>query len=283
MNVKKDMVPLLETVIDYDPDSPTYQEITDIYVESPGTGYTPSDDGDDYIEDEENGPLIIDGGGGYDPDDDKVKDNNGNEYDIKTDDKGTITKLQKKPNDDGEGESIERPSIADAVEYFITSEKGSGAIIRPRLLVRPNQPQGEVKVVVDCISEDNQLVGYVDGKEYYGPYHIHPSNGRKMVGVTHSSVPHKYIYNNKEDSLGSPYTISIGDEVSTDTPTATPSPTPTPEPTPAPEPTPTPTPAPTPTTQQTSGSGGAGGSSPTPSPTPTPPPSPPPSSGGGGY
>ena len=270
-------------VIDYDPDSPTYQEITDIYVESPGTGYTPSDDEEDYIEDEENGPLITDGGKDYDPDNDKVKDNNGNEYDIKTDDKGTITKLQKKPNEDSEG--IERPSIADAVEYFITSEKGSGAIIRPRLLARPKQPQGEVKVVVDCISQDNQLVGYVDGKEYYGPYHIHPSNGRKMVGVTHSSVPHKYIYNNKEDSLGSPYTISIGDEVSTDTPTATPSPTPAPEPIPSPEP--TPTPSPTPTTQQTSGSGGAGGSSPTPSPTPpTPPPSPPtppPSSGGGGY
>ena len=266
-------------VIDYDPDSPTYQKITDIYVESPGTGYTPSDDEEDYIEDEENGPLITDGGKDYDPDDDKVKDNNGNEYDITTDDRGTITKLQKKPNEDSEG--IERPSIADAVEYFITSEKGSGAIIRPRLLARPKQPQGEVKVVVDCISQDNQLVGYVDGKEYYGPYHIHPSNGRKMVGVTHSSVPHKYIYNNKEDSLGSPYTISIGDEVSTDTPTATPSPTPAPEPIPSPEP--TPTPSPTPTTQQTSGSGGAGGSSPTPSPTPTPPPSPPPSSGGGGY
>ena len=190
--------------------------------------------------------------------------------------------MQKKPNDDEDVEGIERPSIADAVEYFITSKKGSGAIIRPRLLVRPKQPQGEVKVVVDCISQDNQLVGYVDGKEYYGPYHIHPSNGRKMVGVTHSSVPHKYIYNNREDSLGSPYTISTSGEVSTDTPTATPSPTPAPEPIPSPEP--TPTPSPTPTTQQTSGSGGAGGSSPTPSPTPPPsPPTPPPSSGGGGY
>ena len=86
------------------------------------------------------------------------------------------------------------------------------------------------------------LVGYVDGKEYYGPFHIHPSNGRKMVGIIHSSTKHKFIYDTKEESLGSTsYNTETGGSVSNatttdsvDTPTATPSPTPDPEPTPTP-------------------------------------------------
>ena len=31
-----------KSIIDYDPDSPTYQQITDIILKSPGEGYTPS-------------------------------------------------------------------------------------------------------------------------------------------------------------------------------------------------------------------------------------------------
>ena len=271
-------------VIDYDPDSSTYQQIIDIYVESPGTDYTPGEDEEDYITDDEKGPIIIDAGGGYDPNDDKVTDTNGNEYEIETDDDGRITKLIKTPKkNEGVDDDLEIPSIKEELEYFITSKKGTGAIIRPRLIVRPVEPQGQIKTVVDCISKDDTLVGYVDGKEYYGPYHIHPSNGRKMVGIIHSSTKHKFIYDTRQESLGSTsYSIETGGSVSNitttdsvDTPTATPSPTPAPEPTPIP--------TPTPTTQQTSGSGGAGGSSPTPSPTPPPsPPTPPPSSGGGG-
>ena len=275
-------------VIDYNPDSPTYQEIIDIYVESPGTDYTPGDDEEDYIADDENGPIIVKSGGGYDPDDDKVIDTNGDEYEIETDDDGRITKLIKKET--GEFDDINKPSINTPIEYLIVSSKGSspkglGAILRPRLISRPKDPQGEIKTVVDCISSDEMLVGYVDGKEYYGPFHIHPSNGRKMVGIIHSSTKHKFIYDTKEESLGlTSYSTETGGSVSNvtttdsvDTPTATPSPTPAPEP--------TPTPAPSPPSQQSYGSGGAGGSSPTPSPTPTPPPSspsPPPSSGGGG-
>ena len=86
-------------------------------------------------------------------------------------------------------------------------------------------------------------------------------NGRKMVGIIHSSTKHKFIYDTRQESLGSTsYSIETGGSVSNitttdsvDTPTATPSPTPAPEPTPIP--------TPTPTTQQTSGSGGAGRSS----------------------
>ena len=44
-----------------------------------------------------------------------------------------------------------------------------------------------------------EQVGWVKGKPYYGPYHIH--RGRKMVGAKHISRPHDYIYDTKEASL----------------------------------------------------------------------------------
>ena len=44
-----------------------------------------------------------------------------------------------------------------------------------------------------------EQVGWVKGKPYYGPYHIH--KGRKMVGAKHVSTPHDYIYDTKEASL----------------------------------------------------------------------------------
>ena len=143
-------------VIDYDPDSDTYQEITDIYVVTEGQDYTPSDDEQDYVLDDENGPNIIDGGGGYDPEDDTVIDNYGNEYDINTDDDGSIIDVVRTPvnSTDEQGNPIqilEFASIIDTVEYTINSKTGSGAILRPRLRTRPAELQGVVKQVIDCI------------------------------------------------------------------------------------------------------------------------------------
>ena len=54
-----------KAVIDYDPDSPTYQQITDIYIVTEGENYTPPKDipiDEDFILDDEKGPIIIDGG-----------------------------------------------------------------------------------------------------------------------------------------------------------------------------------------------------------------------------
>tara|TARA_R100000030_G_scaffold16446_2_gene11025 strand:+ start:679 stop:2823 length:2145 start_codon:yes stop_codon:yes gene_type:complete len=143
-------------VIDYDPDSDTYQEITDIYLVTEGQDYTPSDDEQDYVLDDENGPNIIDGGGGYDPEDDTVIDNYGNEYDINTDDDGSIIDVVRTPvsSTDDQGNPIqilEFASIIDNVEYTINSKTGSGAILRPRLRTRPAELQGVVKQVIDCI------------------------------------------------------------------------------------------------------------------------------------
>ena len=212
------------------------------------------------------------------PGGDTVIDNIGNVYDIEVDENGGIIKLIVR------GE-LKFPQITGEVEFEINSQTGFGAILKPRFKRRPIEPQGEVKQVIDCISKDDDLVGYVNGKAYYGPFHIHPTNGRKMVGATHTSAPHQYIYDTQAESLGSSSgTVSTTTQIiretsstssstsSSTTTTSTTSSTTTPPPSSTPPPT-------------TSGGGGSTPSTPTPSPTPTPPspPTPPPSSGGGGY
>ena len=275
-------------VIDYDPNSPTYQEIIDIILVSPGENYTPSVDNpvNDITIDTDRPATIVTPGVNYTGNDgvgggDTVIDNIGNEYTIDVDENGGIRKL----TPIGE---LKFPQILGEVEFEINSLTGFGAILKPRFKRRPIEPQGEVKQVIDCISKDDDLVGYVNGKEYYGPFHIHPTNGRKMVGATHTSTPHQYIYDTQAESLGSSSgTVSTTTQIiretsstssstsSSTTTTSTTSSTTTPPPSSTPPPT-------------TSGGGGSTPSTPTPSPTPTPPtppspPTPPPSSGGGGY
>ena len=272
-------------VIDYDPNSPTYQEIIDIILVSPGENYTPSVDNpvNDITIDTDRPATIVTPGVNYTGNDgvgggDTVTDNIGNEYTIDVDENGGIRKL----TPIGE---LKFPQISGEVEFEINSLTGFGAILKPRFKRRPIEPQGEVKQVIDCISKDDDLVGYVNGKAYYGPFHIHPTNGRKMVGAKHTSAPHQYIYDTQAESLGSSSgTVSTTTQIiretsstssstsSSTTTTSTTSSTTTPPPSSTPPPT-------------TSGGGGSTPSTPTPSPTPTPPspPTPPPSSGGGGY
>ena len=170
------------------------------------------------------------------------------------------------------------PSIDAPLEYTVKSRRGSGALLEPKLIVRPEDPQGLVRQVIDCISNDDNLVGYVNGKPYYGPFHVHPTTGRKMVGAKHVSTPHQYIYNSQSESLAASTPVSTTTEIiqtptttetATETTTTTTSATPTPTTTTSSVPTPSPTPTPTPT--------------PPPSPPPTPTPTPPPSQGGNGY
>ena len=270
-------------VIDYDPNSPTYQEIIDIILVSPGENYTPPVDNpvNDITIDTDRPATIVTPGVNYTGNDgvgggDTVTDNIGNEYTIDVDENGGIKKL----TPIGE---LKFPQISGEVELEINSLTGFGAILKPRFKRRPIEPQGEVKQVIDCISKDDDLVGYVNGKEYYGPFHIHPTNGRKMVGATHTSAPHQYIYDTQAESLGSSSgTVSTTTQIiretsstssstsSSTTTTSTTSSTTTPPPSSTPPPT-------------TSGGGGATPSTPSPTPTPPSPPTPPPSSGGGGY
>ena len=175
-----------KAVIDYDPDSPTYQQITDIYIVTEGENYTPDKDNpidDDFILDDEKGPIIIDGGENYDGED-TVTDSNDVEYDIQIDNNGSITKLIPKINN-------EYPSFGGLIEYTVNSITGSGAKIAPRIKKRPITPQGQVKQVIDCISKDDDFVGYVNGEKYYGPFHTSnkwKKNGRCYACIYTSSI-----------------------------------------------------------------------------------------------
>jgi len=130
-------------VIDYDPESPTYQQITDIYIVTEGENYTVGDDVEDYVPDDVNGPIIVEPGEGY-TGTDKVLDNSGNQYQIKVDGQGRIYDVIRIPGND-------YASTKDFVEYDVISDTGFGAKLKPRLIRRPVQPQGEVKRVIDCI------------------------------------------------------------------------------------------------------------------------------------
>ena len=143
---------------------------------------------------------------------------------------------------------------------------------------RITKPLIGIKQVVDCIGDKTELVGYVNGVPYYGPFHFHPSRGVKMVGAQHVDYPHEIIYDTIEESLGQPPVVSRSSSVtSTET-------TETPETTTPVDTTPTiVTEQTTPTVERTTPTTTTDTSSSSSSSTPpsTPPSSPP--SGGGGY
>ena len=139
-------------IIDYDPDSPTYQQITDIYVVTEGENYTIGDDIVDYVPDDANGPIIVEPGEGYNPDD-RVIDSEGNEYSIKTDNLGRIYNVIRNSTDDsadGDGD-LKYKSVTNTIEYDVITSTGSGVRLKPRLITRPPGTQGPVKRVIDCI------------------------------------------------------------------------------------------------------------------------------------
>ena len=131
-------------VIDYDEDSPTYQQIIDIYVVSEGENYPIKD-----VDDEE--PVVIDRvtivNPGHDYDrDDKVTDEDGNEYTTYVDNMGRIVNVIP-PS----AATINVSEITKLPELTIDTRTGYGAILKPRLGARPPY-QGEVKQVIDCVS-----------------------------------------------------------------------------------------------------------------------------------
>ena len=267
-------------IVDYDPQSPTYQQVTDVYVVSGGENYPvierePDDDGVytvDHV-------AVVKPGKNYKPTD-KVIDDKGNEYEKFLDEKGRFLNVIP-PN----------PSINDLEPYDslpeleVISETGTGALLKPQLTPRPSY-QGEIKQVIDCITPRGAgLVGFVNGEPYYGPFHVHVPTGRKMVGAAHTTSPHAVIYDTPQESRtsrvvsvssGQFTTVASEGQVmytSSETPSSTESTTPM--------------------VDDTSGGGTINYESTTPtqsspppssSPPSSPPPSsPPPSSGGGGY
>ena len=119
--------------------------------------------------------------------------------------------------------------------------------------------------VVDCIGDNRDPVGFVNGVEYSGPYHV-MSSGVKMTGASHSGSD-SIIYDTIQESTSNP-SVSPSSYTSTETVTQTPvqTTTTTVDTTPTIVTTPT---TPTTTTDTSSGTS-----------TPTPPSTP---SDGGGY
>ena len=81
----------------------------------------------------------------------------------------------------------------------VNSLTGSGAILTPVMTRKPRKT-GVINVI-DCITPRGNIVGYVNGKEYNGPFHVMP-NGLKMTGLEHSDRD-TIIYGTPQESLRS--------------------------------------------------------------------------------
>ena len=139
---------IARAIIDRNPNSPTYQQITDIILDSPGEGYTPSVDNpiNDITIDPNSPGTILTGGGGYIPSTpgapgDIVEDNTGNTYDIQVDDNGSIIKLIPKTF---VSPAFNQEDSVTELEFFVRSRTGVGAIIKPKFTKRSIVPQGEL-------------------------------------------------------------------------------------------------------------------------------------------
>ena len=86
----------------------------------------------------------------------------------------------------------ERKSYGTRVERLSSSKQGvtiRKAFAKPKLRV----------------TDLTNLVGYVKGQPYYGPFHVHEREDGsvvKMVGIAHTTTPHDIIYDTVQESLG---------------------------------------------------------------------------------
>ena len=183
------------SVIDYDPSSPTYQQVTDVYVVSSGENFPviEPEEGDDGVYTVDH-VVVVKPGQNY-KQEDTVIDDKGNVYEKLLDEQGRI--LNVIPPDPSMN-NIEPFNTLPELE--VISSTGIGALLKAQLLPRPTY-QGEVKQVIDCVSPRNtNIVGFINGEPYYGPFHVHPTTGAKMVGVAHTTTPHAIIYDTPQES-----------------------------------------------------------------------------------
>ena len=166
-------------IIDKDPNSPTYGQLTDVLIISTGENY-PADVPEDVFVDK---IIVEDGGSGY-----KISDDVGDFEICGLDENGTITKV-----------CTNNKAYQTLPQVIVNSSTGSGAILSP-IMTRRRRPT-EVITVIDCITPRGNIVGYVNGKEYNGPFHVHPETGQKMVGLAHTTRAHSTIYNTPQESL----------------------------------------------------------------------------------
>ena len=180
-------------VVDYDPSSPTFQQVTDVYIVSSGTNYPviEREEGDDGVYTVDH-VVVVDAGQNY-TQNDTVVDDKGNVYDMFLDEQGRI--LNVIPPDPSTN-NLEPYTTLPVME--VISNTGTGALLKAQLSPRPEY-QGKVKQVIDCISPRNAgIVGFINGEPYYGAFHI-MSNGTKMTGVKHTGND-MIIYDTPQES-----------------------------------------------------------------------------------
>ena len=165
-------------IIDYDPQSPTYQQVIDIYIVTPGENYPVIEENTSDKEYTVDHVAVISPGEGY-KDEDIIQDNVGNEYTKILDSNGKILNVIP-PNP----ANVNVIPVKDIPQLTIQSETGFGAIIKPQIAPRPEY-QGEIKQIIDCITPRDGIVGFINGQPYYGAFHV-MSNGVKMTGAKHS-------------------------------------------------------------------------------------------------
>ena len=131
-----------EAVVDMDRHSPTYQQVVDVIVITPGENYPIKVDQEPIVVDH---IVILDPGSGYTKDD-VIEDSAGNQYTPIVDRVGRIISVIS-PNNTEDNVN----EITDFPKLTVKSETGEGAVLQAQLKPRPSY-QGEIKQVIDCIS-----------------------------------------------------------------------------------------------------------------------------------
>ena len=171
-------------MIDKDPNSPTFGQITGVLMISEGENYPTGEQVDVFVD-----KIVVEkGGSGY-----KLDDKAGDFEICGVDENGSITKVC--TND---------KVYRNTPPTNINSITGSGAILTPMMTTKRRQT-GVINVI-DCITPRGNIVGYVNGKEYNGPFHVMP-DGTKMTGLEHSDRD-STIYGTPQESLRSGSTPS---------------------------------------------------------------------------
>ena len=173
--------------------------VSDVYVVTPGVNYDPSDTITfEGVDDGTNIPII-------------------------TTPSGSIAGVNFPPN------ILTEFDIPPTL--VVDSDTGSGASFIPIMSFkgqfktdvdadkRKAAPLIGIDNVVDCIGDNRDPVGFVNGVEYSGPYHV-MSSGKKMTGASHSGAD-SIIYDTIQESISNP-SVSPSSYTSTETTTETP-------------------------------------------------------------
>jgi len=174
--------------IDKDPNSPTFGQVIDVIITSQGQNYPVGELTEAYVRE-----IVVEEGGVNYTENDVIGDD---DFEIcGLDENGSITKV-----------CTNNKAYRKLPNLSVKSVTGTGARLKAVMTTRPRET-GVVNVI-DCITPKGNIVGYVNGREYNGPFHVHPTTGQKMVGIAHTTSPHSSIYNTPQESLRSGGTSS---------------------------------------------------------------------------